>query len=213
MDKNVYSLVLLDDVVDAVDKLACERCTSRSGLVNQILAEYFSCSTPDTRIRDIFTCMEKTFDSLNGFRFSGQPGNSSVTIRSPLRYAYHPTVRYVLELYHNSSPYIGRLRVAFRTQNSSLLQLSEDFFRYWELLECRCIGSLFEGGKIPCTVEAGRYNRELRPPERRNCTDEEIAEAIRRYICRFDTALKQYFADPGNSEPVFPDPADDDMIL
>ena len=39
MKKAVYSLVLSEDVVDAVDRMAYSRGTSRSNLINQILAE------------------------------------------------------------------------------------------------------------------------------------------------------------------------------
>ena len=39
MNKTVYSLVLSDDVVEAVDRMAYARGTSRSNLINQILAE------------------------------------------------------------------------------------------------------------------------------------------------------------------------------
>lgn len=39
MKKNVYSLVLSEDVVHEIDKLAYQRGTNRSNMVNQILAE------------------------------------------------------------------------------------------------------------------------------------------------------------------------------
>ena len=39
MNKSVYSLVLMDNVVGEVDELAYEMGTSRSNLINQILAD------------------------------------------------------------------------------------------------------------------------------------------------------------------------------
>ena len=39
MKKTVYSLVLSEDVVREIDKLATRRGTNRSNMVNQILAE------------------------------------------------------------------------------------------------------------------------------------------------------------------------------
>ena len=42
MNKSVYSLVLTDDVVAEIDRIAYENGTSRSNTVNQILAEYVS---------------------------------------------------------------------------------------------------------------------------------------------------------------------------
>jgi metal-responsive CopG/Arc/MetJ family transcriptional regulator len=58
MKKTLYSLMLSDDVVQAVDA-AHRMGTSRSNLVNQILAEYVSVPTPERRISDIFTAIEK----------------------------------------------------------------------------------------------------------------------------------------------------------
>ena len=39
MHKSLYSLMLLDELVDRVDRLAAEQGTNRSNLVNQILAQ------------------------------------------------------------------------------------------------------------------------------------------------------------------------------
>lgn len=201
MDRNVYSLVLLDDVVDAVDKLAYERSTSRSNLINQILAEYLSCPIPENRIRDIFGCMEKMFAGLDNFQFRDQPSDSMISIRSALHYRYRPTVRYVLELYRKCEPYFGELRVMFRTQNMELLELSEDFFRFWENLENQWIGRCFPGGKAPCETEPGRYSRRLNLPQNEeDRTNERIAQAILCYIREFDSAMKEYFAGSDDRE-------------
>lgn len=47
MNKSVYSLVLADDVVEAIDRLAYSMNTSRSNLINQILAERVQLLTPE----------------------------------------------------------------------------------------------------------------------------------------------------------------------
>ena len=54
MNKSVYSLVLMDNVVSEVDKMAYEMGTSRSNLINQILAEYVRYTTPEMRMRAVF---------------------------------------------------------------------------------------------------------------------------------------------------------------
>ena len=55
MSKSVYSVVLMDDVVDAVDRLAYEAGTNRSNMINRILAEYVQLATPEQRMQDIFS--------------------------------------------------------------------------------------------------------------------------------------------------------------
>lgn len=195
MNRNVYSLILPDNVVDAVDKLACERGTSRSGLINQILAEYLSCPIPETRIRDVFSRLEKLTDGLENFQFQELPGEFTVSIRSVLHYRYRPTVHYTLELYRDCEPFLGELRASFRTQNSSLLELSEAFFQFWESLEEHWVASRFPEGKIPCSIAPGRYTRRLQCPQnQQDCTCERTAQAILSYIREFDSALKKYCA-------------------
>ena len=65
MKKSVYSLVLADEVISEIDKLAYSMNTSRSNLINQILAERVRLSTPEMRMRDIFSQIE----NLIGDRF------------------------------------------------------------------------------------------------------------------------------------------------
>ena len=62
MSKSVYSVVLMDDVVDAVDRLAYEAGTNRSNMINRILAEYVQLATPEQRMQDIFSSI---MDAVN----------------------------------------------------------------------------------------------------------------------------------------------------
>lgn len=204
MEKNVYSLVLLDELVDAVDKLAYKRCTSRSNLINQILAEYLSFSTPESRIRNIFSDMEKLFSGLEGFQFRDQPSDTMVSVRSALHYRYRPTVRYVLELYRQSGPYMGELRISVRTQNEDLLRLTYGYFQLWNRMENQWIGQYFPGGTVPCEIQPTRCTRRLRlPKSRESDSPQKIAQAILEYIREFDSDMKTYFAeleDPDEAE-------------
>lgn len=196
MDKSVYSLVLMDDIVHAVDKLAYERNTSRSNLINQILAEYLSFSTPEMRMKNIFDCVEQMMADMESFQVQFQPSDAMISIRSALRYRYNPTIRYVLELYRSCEPTVGEVRISMRTQSQPLITILMNFFDFWAELEDRIIGSRFPGGHVPCRIETGRYIREFTMPrEKVQQTNEGIAEAIGEYIQFFDTSLKYYFAE------------------
>lgn len=129
MGKSVYSLVLMDEVVDAIDQMAYRNNTSRSNLINQILAEHVSLATPEKRMKDVFTSLEQFMDEQ--FQIQFMPSDSMLSIRSPLRYKYKPTIRYSVELYRNPGPYAGRLKVQFRTQNLQLIRLLQSFFEFW----------------------------------------------------------------------------------
>ena len=96
MKKSVYSLVLMDNVVEAIDDMAYRMNTSRSNLINQILAEHVSYITPERRMKDVFECLRSIMD--NHFQIQGQGSEAMLSIRSPLRFKYKPTIRYRVEL-------------------------------------------------------------------------------------------------------------------
>lgn len=192
MNRSVYSLVLSDDVVEAVDRLAYQQNTSRSALINQILAEAVSFVTPEMRMREIFSQVEALMDGMDAFQVNTQPSDAILSIKSPLRYKYKPTLRYAVELYRAPRPAIGELRVSARTQSQGLLESLTGFYQLWIQLETHYIGSRFPGGEIPCQVQEGRYCRQFFLP-RGEIGSEELARAITDYIRMFDHLLKVYF--------------------
>lgn len=77
MGKSVYSIVLSDEVVQAVDEMAYRMNTSRSNLINQLLAERVSLTTPEMRMREIFSLVGQALDS----RFLPAPQASDSVMR------------------------------------------------------------------------------------------------------------------------------------
>ncbi|MFU0832973.1 MAG: RHH-1 domain-containing protein [Oscillospiraceae bacterium] len=196
MDRNVYSVVLLNDLVDAVDRLACECGMSRSGMINRILAEYLSFSTPEDKICNIFDCMERFFSDANNFQVRSRQSETLLTIRSTLRYRYHPTIRYALELFRRNDAAVGELRVSLRTKNPELVNLLTEFFKFRKRIESRWLASYFPSGEIPCEIGSGRFVRKLQmPASKRDRTPDRIAKAICDYILEFDRELKLYCCD------------------
>ncbi|MBR1724566.1 MAG: hypothetical protein IJ723_06065 [Ruminococcus sp.] len=195
MGKSVYSIVLSDEVVQAVDDLAYRLGTSRSNLIDRILAERVSCTTPEMRIREIFSLVEQALDR----RFLPAPGSSGsvMAVKTPLRFKYKPTVKYSVELYRGFSGCVGRLKVTMRTQSAELSSLCDGFFELWSGLEKRYLGGLFSGG-FPVELSPTCYTRDFYEVGEGSLTDDEIAGAISRYIETFSAAMNQYFAHPGD---------------
>lgn len=194
MERNVYSLVLWKGVVDAVDRMACERGMSRSALINRILADYVSCSTPEGRISDIFGCMEQFFTEAENFQVRSRQSDTMLTVRSALRYRYNPTVRYALEMFREGGGAVGELRISLRTQSPPLVERLTEFFSFRKDLENRWLGGRFPGGRVPCEIGPGRYTRSLLSPDSgESIASEQIADAICDYIREFDRELKRYF--------------------
>lgn len=190
MNKSVYSIVLADEVVEAVDDMAYRMNTSRSNLINQILAERLDLLTPEMRMREIFSTIEQLMDSR--FQLLAQPSDTMISIKSPLKYKYKPTIRYSVELSRNFSGKVGRLKVQFRTQSAQLISSIEDFFNLWQSIENKYLAKLFTKG-VPSEISDGRYTRDFYSPNADRLTDEQIGNAISEYIQLMDICIQKYF--------------------
>ena len=131
MKKSIYSLVLSDEVVEKADALAYQMHTSRSNIINQLLAERLSCVTPEMRMQSVFSSMESLKET---FRMLEQTSAHILAMQSQLNYKYKPTLQYSVDLYR--TPENGqavKLRIQLRTQNQNLLlslEESPSFCRY-----------------------------------------------------------------------------------
>lgn len=191
--KSVYSLVLSDEIIEVIDQMAYEEGTSRSSVVNNILADALSFTTPEKRMYDI---CEEIQSIMNGniFQVLNQPSDAMLSIRSALKYKYKPVIRYGLELHRSFEKTIGQLKVSFRTQSETLKADLTDFLKIWAELENKHIVKFFPEG-ISYTIDDGKFVRTFRLPEaREHQSNEEIARAISEYIKMFDEILKIYFA-------------------
>ena len=183
--KNVYSIVLSADIVEKIDRLAYEQGTNRSNMINQILAEYVSYTTPEKRFREIFRQME-TLLSENAFK-ALTPSDTMLSLRSALAYKYNPTVKYNVELYRTEQNEIGELRVSLRTQNSGLIAYMTEFYRLWISIEMKYRGN------IPFLISDGKYSRKLILYTTVSMAEIDLGRAIAAYIEAFDKALKLFF--------------------
>lgn len=199
MSKSVYSLVLTDDIVRAIDTLAYRMNTSRSALIDRILAEKLSMQTPEIRMRNIMENISSFFDE-EIFRLQTVAGDGGMLIKSPLPYKYKPTIRYSVELLREGK-YLGRLKVSFRTQNMTLMALMNDFLTCFASIEHRNL-SQFEGIDVVMQIDNDKMTRMLNKPilkDMRKVSDPNLtAEAIADYVNFLDRAIKVYFENADN---------------
>ena len=191
MKKTVYSLVLSEDVVREIDKLATRRGTNRSNMVNQILAEYTSLITPEKRMSHLLSEVRRHLEEAAGFQLPEGSSAGIMNLRTALQYKYNPTVRYSLELSRDSQS-IGTLRVSLRTQNTRLILAMVNFYSLWDAVESRLLG------QQQSYIDGERYLRVLMlqspAPQGLLLGSEALGERIADYIVTFDTALKLYFS-------------------
>lgn len=184
--------MLSDDVVREVDALAHRMGTSRSALINQILAEYVNYTTPERRINDVLSAIEQLMAPSRELVPFFAPNTYSMSLKSSLEYKYRPTVKYEVALAPGESESIGALSVIFRTQSGALISAMTSFFRLWKDIECRLLLPL-TGAKIDYALYDGKFVRSIAPPDR-DCSAEELAGAISEYITLFDKLMKGYLS-------------------
>ena len=188
MKKNVYSLVLSEDVVAAADLAAYRQGLSRSAFIDRVLAEHLCCTTPEMQMREIFTALSAILD--RSAILTRERSDRILSLRSSLAYKYNPTVRYSVALTGKRDP-IGELSVSFRTQNVALLQILSSFYDTYYRAEAKLFGS------CETYISDGKWCRPLRARGGRGRDDLSTADAFSRaiadYVRCFDAALKAYF--------------------
>ena len=137
MSKSIYSLVLSDEVISQIDRIAYRKGVSRSALIDTLLAREVSYTTPEMRIREIF---EHLGSGLNDEIFLPMPSTGSAfAVRSALDYKYNPSLRYSVELEreYGQDGRIGTLTVWLRSRSDTLIATLIDFFKLWSGIESR----------------------------------------------------------------------------
>ena len=194
MGKSVYSLVLIDELVEKIDKEAYLLNTNRSNLINRIIAEHFSVATPEQELKEIFDIVENTFKDTQELRVKAKQSDATMALHSALKYKYNPTIRYSLELYKEREETVGELKVSFRTQNQHLISDITTFFMIWAKMEKKYIEKYFPEKKVLLQIKDGKLIRKfIVPKEEKNRTNDKIGKAITRYIESLDRIIKLYF--------------------
>lgn len=199
--KTLYSLMLNDEVVREVDRMAHRLGTSRSALINEILAEHVNYTTPEKRINEILSAVQELVLPAGDLIPFLSPNACSMSLKSSLAVRYRPTVRYEVELFRGTEDQIGELSVMFRSQSPTLIAGMTDFFRLWAQTEEKylCPGL---GENIVYALSDGKLTRSLCRPKK-ECTGNELAAALAEYIRLFDRLLKAWLsgeADAGEIE-------------
>ena len=193
MKKTLYSLMLSDDVVRAVDALAHRMGTNRSALVNQILAEYTDMVTPERQVQDIFRQIGEILGADRDLVPFVAPNAMSMSMKSSLQYRYRPTVKYSVELYRDREGSLGELSVVFRTQSQELLEAMGRFFQLWKDVEDELVAA-YHTAPVEYALYPGRFTRTLDLPGRRDYTSADVAGAISEYVRLFDRLMKGVLA-------------------
>ncbi len=184
----MYSLILSDDIVERIDIKARRMGLSRSGLINQILAESLSVVTPEQRMKNMYELMQKQMEALSdSFKVSIVPGENAFSAVSWLKYKYLPTIRYNVVLYRGKE-HIGEIRAILRTQNAQLMAEFQSFVKLWHGIETAVCGK-----NISCELKGGIYRRLIDLPQG-ELTPQEASQKITDYINLFNRCVNRFIS-------------------
>ncbi len=193
MKKTLYSLMLSEEVVNEIDRLAHKYGTNRSNLINQILAEHVNLVTPERRINEVFRAIEQLLSPSRELVPFFAPNAPTMSLKSSLEYKYRPTVKYEVELYRGDSDMLGELSVVFRTQSAALIASMTDFFRLWKSIEDAHLRPMLGANAPSYALYDGKFVRSIAIPQR-DCSSDELAGVISEYIKLFDTMMKGWLS-------------------
>lgn len=193
MKKTLYSILLNDEVVREIDILAHKMGTNRSSLVNKILAEYVNYETPEQKINEILSLVERMTASSRELVPFFSPNSHSMSLKSSLEYKYRPTVKYEVDLGTASEGSIGTLSVLFRTQSEYLIRKMSSFFSVWKQIEDVYLKKLI-GRTAYYVLCDGKLVRTILEPEG-SFEAETLAKTLSDYVALFDTLMKGYLSE------------------
>ena len=189
MGKSVYSLVLSDEVIEAVDRAAHRAGMSRSAYINEALAQAVSYVTPEKRVNDIFACVEQLMNS-DIFRIMPRPSETALALRSALHYKYNPVIRYTIEFSKNDTRLSAKVTAYLRTQSAALISYYTAFLALWISLDGASSGS-----EYTYSVEREKFTRYFDETVDQRLSDNAIASALSEYVTVFDELINLYFSD------------------
>lgn len=199
MGKNLYSLMLSQEVVNAVDVAAHRMGTSRSALIDSILANHLGVSTPEILARNIFQAMEDLVRPSQNLVALLAPNNSSLAVKSSLNYKYRPSIKYEIAI--DCAAMNGQLCVAMRTQSKTLIYQLSVFFKLWNLLE-QTYCAPYLGHEIESFYIDGKYIRKIYFDNLTNLSADEIAAIFSDYISFLDLRLRAFLEERENIKEI-----------
>lgn len=135
MGNQIISVVIQDEVMERVDRLARKRGVSRSRAVSEILADHFGMVTPQAKINRVMDRIEGHIQEAGVWQMLSKVKGSSIQCRTTVGYKYNPKVRFMLELSGREVDKLASLKIVSRTQNPLFHQHLKRFFQLIEQIE------------------------------------------------------------------------------
>ena len=195
MRKSLYSIMLANDIIDAIDKLANQSEVDPSYILNQILAEYLSIKIPQMNMKEVFDLIELNMNKSSFFKVNASLNDCMIYVKSPIEHEYRPALKYSVEIFEDNDIKIGKLKLIYRTYDMHALSRFNHFIDIWISLETHYIHKYFPKNSLQYEVDNGRFVRNLMiPKDLKPTTNEILSQGISDYIKELDELLKLYLS-------------------
>ena len=196
MKKNLYSVVLLEEVVERIDKMAYEQNSNRSQLINEILADKVGLYTPQQKIKSIIGQINDTISILDNIQIKSINECGSISFGTYLKYKYKPTIKYSYEFYTTKDNKYALLKVSSRTKSEDLSLHLLNFFRLIKEIDKQRFDEIHSREAVSniSNDSNNRYSREfLSGISLEEIEENQIAQYLSSYLIMLDESLKYYF--------------------
>lgn len=184
MSKGIYSLLLSDDVVAAVDAMAAVRGLSRSAVVDSLLSECVGLQTGDVRMRGIWDEMDAMLARVSAMHFVNNAQTNLAQIITSLPVKYSPKIRYQLELTDDERSACA-ITLNTRTQNPLLTMAFDNFYQRLAALEQQYLNNVtarYGNGKYVSLLYVGGSD------------SSQAAQEILEYVVTLDGMLRAWIS-------------------
>lgn len=129
MAQSIYSVLLQECLVEAVDALAEDKQMSRSQIINEILSERFEMFTPDYKSNQIMDIVSERLNGNERLHLISIAKGSSIQYRMKVPFKYNPKIRLMMIMNSKDSDCVATLKITSRTTNKAFKACLWQFFK------------------------------------------------------------------------------------
>ncbi len=193
MSRSLYSLILSDAVVEAIDREAYHQQCNRSRLIERILAEYTGVETREAQVREMMDEIARLLSVQKHIQVLPNRETQSLVYQAPIRFKYNPTLRYRLEWREMNGEHQAVLKIFSRTTSRPLADALEAFFLNMNRWEAAYVP--FMQGKNRLYRNEGKGTIQfVKILYAGSLAHEEVSQLISRYLKLLNTAIERYFS-------------------
>lgn len=192
---------MFDELIEVIDRLAYEKNTNRSQLINDILAKEVGLLTPEQRVSNIIDDIIRNIKirPTNLQLVTKNEGNS-LQYGTFLKYKYNPNIKYSFEFNTSNNKKYVMLKVNSRTTSRDLAAHLDNFFNIISYVD-RQRSNEIHSSDINISMPRNSNNRFCRvflSGMQESARENEVAKFLSNYLLMIDQSMKYYFTHYNN---------------